>query len=105
MNLTMTQIAEYISAQTKIQGEQVVCGYSIDSRTVQPGELFFAVRGERFDGHDFVASRSPPALRLRSSASLSQSLLAMSASFSWWRIRCGLCRLSPVRSGSFGAGR
>lgn len=31
-------------------------GYSIDSRTIAPGELFFAVRGERFDGHDFVAA-------------------------------------------------
>lgn len=31
-----------------------MCGYSIDSRTVAPGELFFAVRGERLDGHDFV---------------------------------------------------
>jgi UDP-N-acetylmuramoyl-tripeptide--D-alanyl-D-alanine ligase len=29
-------------------------GYSIDSRTIAPGELFFAVQGERFDGHDFV---------------------------------------------------
>lgn len=29
-------------------------GYSIDSRTVRPGELFFAIRGPRFDGHDFV---------------------------------------------------
>jgi UDP-N-acetylmuramoyl-tripeptide--D-alanyl-D-alanine ligase len=29
-------------------------GYSIDSRTVGAGELFFAVRGERHDGHDFV---------------------------------------------------
>jgi UDP-N-acetylmuramoyl-tripeptide--D-alanyl-D-alanine ligase len=29
-------------------------GYSIDSRTVSAGELFFAVRGERLDGHDFV---------------------------------------------------
>jgi UDP-N-acetylmuramoyl-tripeptide--D-alanyl-D-alanine ligase len=29
-------------------------GYSIDSRTIGPGELFFAVRGERLDGHDFV---------------------------------------------------
>jgi len=27
---------------------------SIDSRTLQPGDLFFAIRGERFDGHDFV---------------------------------------------------
>lgn len=33
-----------------------VCGYSIDSRTVQPGELFFAVQGEKYDAHDFVPS-------------------------------------------------
>jgi UDP-N-acetylmuramoyl-tripeptide--D-alanyl-D-alanine ligase len=30
-------------------------GYSIDSRTVRAGELFFAVRGEIHDGHRFVA--------------------------------------------------
>jgi UDP-N-acetylmuramoyl-tripeptide--D-alanyl-D-alanine ligase len=29
-------------------------GVSIDSRTVREGELFIAIRGERFDGHDFV---------------------------------------------------
>jgi UDP-N-acetylmuramoyl-tripeptide--D-alanyl-D-alanine ligase len=37
-------------------GAIVVQGYSIDSRTIAPGELFFAVKGERFDGHDFVGS-------------------------------------------------
>ncbi|MCU0967945.1 MAG: UDP-N-acetylmuramoyl-tripeptide--D-alanyl-D-alanine ligase [Rubrivivax sp.] len=26
-----------------------------DTRTVQPGDLFVALRGERFDGHDFLA--------------------------------------------------
>jgi len=31
-----------------------ITGVSIDSRTVKPGELFVAVRGDRFDGHDFV---------------------------------------------------
>jgi UDP-N-acetylmuramoyl-tripeptide--D-alanyl-D-alanine ligase len=37
-------------------GALVVGGYSIDSRTVAPGELFFAVRGERLDGHNFVTA-------------------------------------------------
>ena len=33
-----------------------VTGISIDTRTLQPGELFFAIRGEAHDGHDFVAT-------------------------------------------------
>jgi UDP-N-acetylmuramoyl-tripeptide--D-alanyl-D-alanine ligase len=37
-------------------GALVATGYSIDSRTVAPGELFFAVRGDRLDGHDFAAA-------------------------------------------------
>jgi UDP-N-acetylmuramoyl-tripeptide--D-alanyl-D-alanine ligase len=37
-------------------GMLVATGYSIDSRTAAPGDLFFAVRGERLDGHDYVAA-------------------------------------------------
>jgi len=37
-------------------GGLAVRGYSIDSRTVQEGELFFAVKGERLDGHDYVVA-------------------------------------------------
>jgi UDP-N-acetylmuramoyl-tripeptide--D-alanyl-D-alanine ligase len=33
-----------------------VSGYSIDSRSASVGDLFFAVRGERLDGHDFAAA-------------------------------------------------
>jgi UDP-N-acetylmuramoyl-tripeptide--D-alanyl-D-alanine ligase len=29
-------------------------GVSIDTRTLQPGDLFFAIRGDVHDGHDFV---------------------------------------------------
>jgi UDP-N-acetylmuramoyl-tripeptide--D-alanyl-D-alanine ligase len=32
-----------------------VAGVSIDSRNLRPGELFFAIRGPRNDGHDYVA--------------------------------------------------
>ncbi|MBV8630312.1 MAG: UDP-N-acetylmuramoyl-tripeptide--D-alanyl-D-alanine ligase [Silvibacterium sp.] len=31
-------------------------GYSIDSRTLRSGDLFIAIKGERFDGNDFLAS-------------------------------------------------
>ncbi len=32
-----------------------VSGVTIDSRRVEPGQLFVAIAGPRFDGHDFVA--------------------------------------------------
>ncbi|RFC62788.1 UDP-N-acetylmuramoylalanyl-D-glutamyl-2,6-diaminopimelate--D-alanyl-D-alanine ligase [Fulvimarina endophytica] len=31
-------------------------GISIDSRTVEPGDAFFAIAGDRFDGHDFLTN-------------------------------------------------
>lgn len=34
--------------------EREASGVSIDSRTIRPDELFFAIEGERFDGHDYV---------------------------------------------------
>ena len=30
-------------------------GVVIDSRRVKKGNLFFAIKGEKFDGHDFAA--------------------------------------------------
>jgi UDP-N-acetylmuramoyl-tripeptide--D-alanyl-D-alanine ligase len=54
MKLSLAKIAEFVGAAGKFSPEAVALGYSIDSRTVKPGELFFAVKGERLDGHDFV---------------------------------------------------
>ncbi len=36
------------------QGAGAYAGVSIDSRTLRPGELFFAIAGPRFDGHSFL---------------------------------------------------
>ena len=54
MKLGLARAAELMQASGQYEAEAVAVGYSIDSRTIQPGELFFAVRGERLDGHDFV---------------------------------------------------
>jgi len=37
---------------------------STDSRTVAPGQLFVALRGERFDGHDFVVPAAERGVRM-----------------------------------------
>ena len=54
MKLSLARGAEFMQATGEFDPATVATGYSIDSRTLQPGELFFAVRGERLDGHDFV---------------------------------------------------
>jgi UDP-N-acetylmuramoyl-tripeptide--D-alanyl-D-alanine ligase len=54
MKLTLARIAEFVSAAGEFSPGEVAQGYSIDSRTVGPGQLFFAVKGERLDGHDYV---------------------------------------------------
>jgi UDP-N-acetylmuramoyl-tripeptide--D-alanyl-D-alanine ligase len=56
MKLPLAKIADFVSASGEFPRDEIARGYSIDSRTVAPGELFFAVKGERLDGHDFVAA-------------------------------------------------
>lgn len=41
--------------ETRPQGTAPISGITTDSRAVQPGQLFVALKGEKFDGHDFVA--------------------------------------------------
>jgi UDP-N-acetylmuramoyl-tripeptide--D-alanyl-D-alanine ligase len=56
MKLTLGQIADWIHAEGIFNTSAEALGYSIDSRTISAGDLFFAVKGERFDGHNFVAA-------------------------------------------------
>ncbi|PYX75261.1 MAG: UDP-N-acetylmuramoyl-tripeptide--D-alanyl-D-alanine ligase [Acidobacteria bacterium] len=54
MKLPLSRVAEFLSATGEFDHRAIAEGYSIDSRTLRPGDLFFAVKGERLDGHDFV---------------------------------------------------
>ncbi len=62
MKLTLAEVAVGTGAVLEVPssvaqpGSRVAMGYSIDSRTICAGEVFFAIHGERFDGHDFVVS-------------------------------------------------
>jgi UDP-N-acetylmuramoyl-tripeptide--D-alanyl-D-alanine ligase len=55
VKLALSKIAEFISARSESGRDEVAQGYSIDSRTIGANDLFFAVKGERLDGHDFVS--------------------------------------------------
>ncbi len=56
MKLPLHKVAEFISASGEFPKDEIAQAYSIDSRTIKAGELFFAVTGERLEGHDFVFS-------------------------------------------------
>ncbi|MBI4358689.1 MAG: UDP-N-acetylmuramoyl-tripeptide--D-alanyl-D-alanine ligase [Candidatus Omnitrophica bacterium] len=53
--LTLGQITKACGGTLIAGGEKaLIVGVSSDSRTIQRGELFVALRGERFDGHAFL---------------------------------------------------
>jgi UDP-N-acetylmuramoyl-tripeptide--D-alanyl-D-alanine ligase len=57
MRWTVAQVAEAmgVAPPSGLDPLARLAGVSIDSRTFEPGELFFAIRGPRHDGHDFIA--------------------------------------------------
>ena len=56
MKLPLWRIAEFAGAKGDFDQDLVATGYSIDSRTINSGDLFIALQGERFDGHQYVAA-------------------------------------------------
>jgi len=54
MNLRLDEISRAVAGDLDGPGTLEAAGYSIDTRTLKHGDLFFAIKGPRFDGHDFV---------------------------------------------------
>ena len=83
-----------------------------DSRALQPGDLFVALAGERFDGHDFVAEalsraapsprwsprRAPAAARPGNLVVVADTLAALGALAAYWRRRFALPLIAVVGS-------
>ena len=53
MKIALRKVAAMLGVE--VESDAMVTGWSIDSRTVQPGDLFFALRGPNHDGHAYVA--------------------------------------------------
>ncbi|MBC7784148.1 MAG: UDP-N-acetylmuramoyl-tripeptide--D-alanyl-D-alanine ligase [Burkholderiales bacterium] len=100
MKLAVAEIAQALGARAPGSGatlEGVATGYSVDSRTVEPGDLFFALRGPVHDGHDHVpgafdrgavaavVERDMPGACLR----VDDSLAALQRCAGWARERWG----------------
>lgn len=68
MTISMASIADWIAPATwapdGLDREITASGWSIDSRTVNPGDCFFALRGPSNDGHDYVASVAEKGARM-----------------------------------------
>jgi UDP-N-acetylmuramoyl-tripeptide--D-alanyl-D-alanine ligase len=55
MRLKLSDIAQWVGGRLVGNGESIV-GVSTDTRTITPGALFVALKGERYDAHDFVVT-------------------------------------------------
>ena len=55
-SFTLAEVAAAVGGE-RLMGEEdlVLSSFAIDSRLVRGSELFFALRGPRHDGHDFLA--------------------------------------------------
>ena len=100
MKATLSQLQAAVRGAT-MRNDAAFDGVSTDSRTVAPGNLFVALRGERFDAHDFlpqVASHGVAAVvAMRAPAGLDVPALivpdtrvALGDIAQWWRDRFAL---------------
>lgn len=58
VSISLSQLVEVLAAKpislSNSDLSQLSTGVQTDTRSLKPGEVFVALRGERFDGHDFV---------------------------------------------------
>ena len=63
MNWLLSRIAQAVDGRL-VGADLAVQGVSTDTRSIAPGQLFIALKGERFDAHDFLAGAAEQAAAL-----------------------------------------
>ena len=53
-SMRVAEIAQHLGAR-QIGADMMLTGISTDTRSINPGELFVAIKGDNFDGHDYLA--------------------------------------------------
>ena len=79
---TVEEIARATDGTISGPAPGMIAGVSTDSRSVMPGELFVPLRGERFDGHEYIG------------AAVERGCTALLAEKSWLaehRLPAGVC--------------
>ena len=66
--ITAAQAAAFAGGTVVGDGNTQITGISTDSRSIPAGSLFIPIRGERFDGHDFLEK----AVELQAAAVMSE---------------------------------
>lgn len=54
MNLKISEISQIVEGKLLGDGSAIIRGVSLDSRSVSPGDLFLAMKGQNTDGHFFL---------------------------------------------------
>jgi UDP-N-acetylmuramoyl-tripeptide--D-alanyl-D-alanine ligase len=54
LGLTWADLVAGTAGSAMVAAAPALSGVSIDSRTLSPGQVFFAIHGPRFDGHEFL---------------------------------------------------
>lgn len=56
LDLTLQYLAKFLGARYQGAAHVIPRGVAIDSRQVKDGDLFFALKGEKVDGHQFIGA-------------------------------------------------
>ena len=54
MRMSLAEIAKITDGELFYSNSELIKNISLDSREIEAGTLFVAIKGERFDGHDFI---------------------------------------------------